>query len=524
MYKKTVSGIMLILLLTGLFSLAINVKPAKSAWTGTVYIRADGSIEPSDAPIITYDNITYTLTSDIVSPADGIVVERDNIIIDGAGYTLQGTGEYPYKGVDLYGRSNITIKNTIITTFWQGILLYYSSNNSIVGNNITNNWHGIMLYIPSYYNSIVGNNIANNDDGILLYYSSNNSIVGNNITANNDYGILLDYSSNYNSIVGNNIANNRHGIMLYDSSNNSIFHNNFIDNTGQASLDRSYGNVWDDGYPSGGNYWSDYVGVDLYSGPHQNETGSDGIGDTPYVIDENNRDRYPLMNPWGSGPPVASFSWSPSTPEVGELVIFDASASLPVGGEIISYEWDFGDGSYASGKIVTQSFGSAGTFTVTLNVTDSEGLWDIEQKQIEVKAPPPPLTVAISPTSASILEGQSVTFTSTVSGGYSPYTYQWYLNGVPVSGATSETWAFIPTEAGTYYIYLKVTDNNGNTAQSETARITVAPVTVGGHVAPIVPIQLLTTAKPLTLSPYLFVAILMALVIKRKKVKTRWAS
>jgi hypothetical protein len=57
-------------------------------------------------------------------------------------------------------------------------------------------------------------------------------------------------------------------------------------------------NTWDDGYPSGGNYWSDYAGVDLFSGPYQNQTGSDGIGDTPYFIRANNTDNYPLMNPY----------------------------------------------------------------------------------------------------------------------------------------------------------------------------------------------------------------------------------
>jgi hypothetical protein len=57
-------------------------------------------------------------------------------------------------------------------------------------------------------------------------------------------------------------------------------------------------NVWDDGYPSGGNYWSDYDATDFYSGPYQNETGRDGIGDTAYVIDENNQDNYPLVKPW----------------------------------------------------------------------------------------------------------------------------------------------------------------------------------------------------------------------------------
>jgi hypothetical protein len=60
-----------------------------------------------------------------------------------------------------------------------------------------------------------------------------------------------------------------------------------------------FANVWDDGYPSGGNYWSDYNGTDLYSGPYQNQTGSDRIGDTPYVADANNTDRYPLMAAYG---------------------------------------------------------------------------------------------------------------------------------------------------------------------------------------------------------------------------------
>ncbi|MEM3703119.1 MAG: hypothetical protein QXX79_01660, partial [Candidatus Bathyarchaeia archaeon] len=70
-------------------SLAVNVKPVK-AWSGTVYIGEDGSIYPSDAPIITSDNITYTLTGNITSSGDGIDVERNNIIIDGAGYTIEG--------------------------------------------------------------------------------------------------------------------------------------------------------------------------------------------------------------------------------------------------------------------------------------------------------------------------------------------------------------------------------------------------------------------------------------------------
>ena len=66
----------------------------------------------------------------------------------------------------------------------------------------------------------------------------------------------------------------------------------------QTYVNTSYTNTWDNGYPSGGNYWSNYTDVDLYTGPHQNITGRDGIWDHPHVVDANNQDKYPLTNPW----------------------------------------------------------------------------------------------------------------------------------------------------------------------------------------------------------------------------------
>lgn len=93
----------------------------------------------------------------------------------------------------------------------------------------------------------------------------------------------------------------------------------------------------------------------------------------------------------------------------------------------------------------------------------------------------PPLSVSISPLSASILVGDSVSFTSTVGGGTSPYTHQWYLNGDPVPGATSSSWTFTPTSSGVYYIYLKVTDADDNTVQSDAARIIASAFPVGGY-------------------------------------------
>jgi parallel beta-helix repeat protein len=108
---------------------------------------------------------------------------------------------------------------------------------------------------------------------------------------------LFQDSSN-NSITKSRIANNRYGIKLVRSSNNQICHNNFLNNIKQADTDAESTSAWDNGYPSGGNYWSDYTGVDLNNGPYQNVTGSDGIGDTPHPINADNKDNYPLMEPW----------------------------------------------------------------------------------------------------------------------------------------------------------------------------------------------------------------------------------
>jgi len=273
MPKRTFSGIMLILLLISIAVLTFDFRTAK-AWAGTVYIRADGSIDPVGAPIQRNGDI-YTLTGNISSDADGIVVERDNMTLDGSGYTVEGTGALWRAGVMLSARSNVTIKNVEIRTFYYGIELDASSNNSIVGNILEQTMlygKGNILLTDSNYNSIVGNNMTNCWVGIQLLSSHNNTISANNVTKHST------------------------GIYFESSSNNTIYHNNFTTNDHQVQTYDSV-NIWDDGYPSGGNRWSDYWGADSYSGPYQNETGSDNIGDTPYIIDENNADHYPFMYP-----------------------------------------------------------------------------------------------------------------------------------------------------------------------------------------------------------------------------------
>jgi parallel beta-helix repeat protein len=114
------------------------------------------------------------------------------------------------------------------------------------------------------------------------------------MTTNNLAGLWIVGSSNVTVTNNYVMNNNQYGIILESSYNDTICQNNFIGNTNQVNIYDSTG-TWDNGYPAGGNHWSDYAGTDIHSGPDQDQPGSDGIGDTPYNCSENNQDRYPLM-------------------------------------------------------------------------------------------------------------------------------------------------------------------------------------------------------------------------------------
>jgi parallel beta-helix repeat protein len=128
-------------LLMILFSIIVifpNVEIVKAE--STIYVRADGSIDPLTVPISTVDNITYTLTDNVYAP---IIVQRNNIVIDGNGYTIQGTGNGT--GIDLTDRENVIIKNTQINNFEFCIRLVSSDNIVISANNATTSFCGIWL-------------------------------------------------------------------------------------------------------------------------------------------------------------------------------------------------------------------------------------------------------------------------------------------------------------------------------------------------------------------------------------------
>jgi len=204
-----------------------------------------------------------------------------------------------FGGISLGSSYDNIVNYNSITNESTGISLdnCYNAGNIISGNVITSNGDGIALY-SSTKNTIKHNQIFKNVIGIGIGYSSTNVIKENNITENDIHGIAISQKSTNITVVGNTLSKNQNGIKIHYSDGSIIHHNNFINNTVNAPED-VYPNVntWDNGYPSGGNYWSDYTNTDIYNGPHQNLTGNDGIGDTPHTLDTRNKDRFPLMAP-----------------------------------------------------------------------------------------------------------------------------------------------------------------------------------------------------------------------------------
>ncbi|TET90281.1 MAG: hypothetical protein E3J35_07215 [Methanomassiliicoccales archaeon] len=211
--------------------------------------------------------------------------------------------------------TNVDVRHLKASNAFVGIEIAFSTGVVLTSNNLTNNSRGIYLD-NALRSEITSNNISGNGKGVHLRYSSSN-ITYNNVS-NNGLGISIHHSP-YNNITENQVSNNTRGIYVEYSYDNRIFHNSFTDNENRA-YDGSNDNFWNDSYPSGGNYWSDYSGVDQNHGPNQDIPGADGIGDSPYKIGLG-QDNYPLVSPYGyeTIPPIVGIT----SPTEGE--IFDTT-------------------------------------------------------------------------------------------------------------------------------------------------------------------------------------------------------
>ncbi len=222
------------------------------------------------------------------------VISSDNNTIASNSISENGEGVFFFDSTD-----NTISNNGVSSNEWNGVYLFFSSNrNTITGNTVlSNNWDGIHLS-TSENNTITGNTASSNSQAGIVISSSSNNTAANNSVLKNGVGITLQFESNNNTIANNTVWDNLEGIYITfpGPDYNRIYHNSIVEN-GRQGHDEKDTNQWDDDYPSGGNYWSDYNGVDVKGGPNQDLPGSDGIGDTPYIIDMNSYDRYPLMSP-----------------------------------------------------------------------------------------------------------------------------------------------------------------------------------------------------------------------------------
>jgi len=323
---------------------------------------------------------------------------------------------------------NIICNNTLYDNGNNGIYLNDEcQDNSIKDNDIaTNGNSGIRVEDDCSSIEIKDNSVSSNDNYGIMIVGSSNTVQGNIVTTNDKHGIFLLADDNSviteNTVEGNTLdgirlqnttnadisgnyllTNLRYGIHVnYYAEGNSIF-NNFFEGNGVNARDiSSYGNDWSPSKTSGsniikgpyigGNYWDDYNGTD---------TDGDGIGENPYnVTGGGSSDLYPLVY----RRPVAD-AGGPYTGATLETLIFRGIGSQSPDGDIIAYNWDFGDGSKGFGQNVSHSYESAGTYTVMLTIMNDLGgtARDTTTATITTDTTPPEINVVLHSSSSAAL-------------------------------------------------------------------------------------------------------------------------
>ncbi len=315
--------------------------------------------------------------------------------------------------INIYGTADAAVSCNSMTnlTGGRGIAVTRSRNATVLRNSIVGSTGGggdsAPLDIVQSVSVVVANNTIEGNTWVGGAASAlgvtdstsvtvtHNRLSRNSISGGAAGGILVFGSSPsadkavqvfQNSVEGNTLDGaDAAALTSFGHLHGIFYHNNVVNNSIPQAVDPDSASEWDAGYPLGGNFWSDYTGADHFQGPSQDIPGTDGIGDTPYVI-WGALDSYPLMRPVNvtvNTEPCLSKPLGPRASAGGPYVglensptTFNAGASSDPDGNPLAFRWDFeNDGTWDTdwSSDPTASFTWGDDWSGTVRVEASDG-------------------------------------------------------------------------------------------------------------------------------------------------------
>lgn len=305
MTRYASSGVIVLLVLMGLFTGCID----ETSSSQILYVDAEGEQQFThiqDAIDAAENNMTIFVYSGIY--VENLKISNKSLILTGENPdTTIIDGNYSNDVLFVEADAQVTLSNftlqhsgnTSTVANYDAIVSIHSSNNTIVHNIIKNGNVGIYIaHAPK--NNISKNHIKHQQEyGVYVYSSSDEVILFDNEFRDNTCGARVK-QSDHCTVFENLFQDNDKGFYFCcGSSSNTAYHNTFINNSVWNACDYVGGNKWYASLPVGGNYWDEYTGLDNFSGPGQDQPGSDGIGDKPFADSKADiDDLYPLMEPY----------------------------------------------------------------------------------------------------------------------------------------------------------------------------------------------------------------------------------
>ncbi len=412
--------------------------------SGSRVLATENVVDHNDVGITVWDASDSTVAhNEVTNHSVGIRVQGDsgndliafNEVVAGAEGIVVGAG-------------NVTVSQNNVSAFaFEGI--------RVTASNVT----------------VQGNRVLGCGSGLWIDFSRDVDVRGNTFSSASWAAVYVDASTNV-TVSGNGIAASAYGLIVEWTGAGVpsvvlVHHNRFVANAVQA-VD-GLANRWDDGYPSGGNYWSTYAGPDRCRGRNQDVCDApDGLGDVPFAIDGDSVDRYPLVSPSASPDlPPRAVALGPRSGWMGGPLTFDASGSSD-DHAVVAYRWDFGDGVTDSGITATHAYASRGTFPVTLSVSDARYQEDTDAFPVSIGNRPP---VADAGFGQSAFRNTPVALDGR--GSYDldgdPLTFSWVqLGGTPVllQDANRSVATFRAALPGVYAFRLTVEDGVGGSSSA----------------------------------------------------------